>query len=318
MPIYSATAPCQVYHTCHVNHAKTLTMQHPCQSMSLPFTARHHSAVPSSVQGKGAGKDIGIVFANQAVGLMPFPPHIHVPTPLPATANIAMPPQSTHLETPMCREGVTATPQVAKAKAEMPTPHFFKGAQRGMAPPLVPSVWGTTSTSMPNVPRPSSGMEEMFVCGETSKVISYSLMASQCVSTSKPWQGAQTCPTPHDTYVQGVGSQDTAPSSVLRYRRANLLTPYKPVHGTRGSSDMGYLKNIQPYTIALCMVFISESLAYLNHTFPLIALLLISCLQNMKKLWRKNFIKGGTLALSPSRARIYHWSFSIIPPLPCS
>ena len=163
---------------------------------------------------------------------MPFPPcahaRVHVPTPLPATADVVMPPQSAHLETPMCREGATATPQVAKAKAGMPTPRFFKGAQRGVAPPLVPYVWGAMSMSTPNVPCPSSGTEEKFACGETSKVISFSSMASQCVSTSKPWQGAQTHPTPQDTYVQGAGSQDTVPSSVLRYRRANPLTLYKP------------------------------------------------------------------------------------------
>ena len=163
---------------------------------------------------------------------MPFPPlahgRIHVPTPLPATDDIIMPPQNTQPETPTCKEGATVTLQVAKTKVEMPTPGFFKGAQRGVAPPLVPYVWGATSTSMPSGPHPSSGTEERFVCGETSKVDLFSSMAYQCVSTSRPWQGAQTSPTPHDTYVLGAGSQDMAPSSVLRYRRANLLTPYKP------------------------------------------------------------------------------------------
>ena len=66
------------------------------------------------------------------------------------------------------------------------------------------------------------------MCEETSKADLSSSMASQCVSIFNPWQGAQTHPTPHNTYVQGEGSQDMAPSSVLRYRRANPLTPYKP------------------------------------------------------------------------------------------
>ena len=86
--------------------------------------------------------------------------------------------------------------------------------------------------------------------------------------------------------------------------------------GMLSSSDMAYLKNIQPYTIALCMVFISESLAYLNHMFLLIALLLISRLQNVKKLWRKNFIKGGTLALSHKQSSNLSLVLSNHPPSP--
>ena len=97
-----------------------------------------------------------------------------------------------------------------------------------MAPLLVPYVWGATNTSTPNVPQPSSGTEERSVCEETSKADSSSSMVSQFVSISKPWEGVQTQPTPHDTYVQDAGNQDTAPSSVLRHRRANPLTPYKP------------------------------------------------------------------------------------------
>ena len=163
---------------------------------------------------------------------MPFPPRtharVHIPTPLPATADVVMPPQNACPETPTRKEGATVTLQATKAKVEMPTPRFFKGAQQGMAPLLVLYVWGAMSMSTPNVLHPSSGMEERFVCGEMSKVDSFSSMAYQCVSTSRPWQGAQTSPTPHDTYVPGAGSQDTVPGSVLRYRRANLLTPYKP------------------------------------------------------------------------------------------
>ena len=161
---------------------------------------------------------------------MPTPPraHAHVCTPLPATASTAMPPQNVPLETPTPKGGAAAILQVAKAKAETLTPHFFKGAQWCVAPPLVPYVWGATSTSTPNVLCPSSGMEERPVCEETNKADLSSSTVSQCVSNSKPWQGAQTHPTPHDTYVQGAGSQDTVPSSVLRHRRANLLTPYKP------------------------------------------------------------------------------------------
>jgi len=146
----------------------------------------------------------------------------------PTTAGATMPPQNVPLETPTPKGGTAAILQVAKAKAETSTLHFFKGAQQCMAPLLVPYVWGTTSMSTPNVPHPSSGMEERLVCEETSKADLSSLTVSQCVSISKPWQGVQTHPTPHDTYVQGAGSQDMGPSSVLRHRRANPLTPYKP------------------------------------------------------------------------------------------
>ena len=117
---------------------------------------------------------------------------------------------------------------VEKARTKALTLHFFKGAQQCVAPPLVPYVLGAMSTSMPNAPHPSFGMEERSVCEEMSKDSLSSSMASQSVSISKPWQGAQTLPTPHNTYVQGAGSQDMAPSSVLRHRRANPLTPYKP------------------------------------------------------------------------------------------
>ena len=69
-------------------------------------------------------------------------------------------------------------------------------------------------------------------------------------------------------------------------------------HGAVSLTNTAFLKNTQPYTIALCMVLILESLAYLNHTFQLIAQLFISCLHNMKKLWRKSFIKEDTLVPS--------------------
>jgi len=151
--------------------------------------------------------------------------HARVRTPLPATIDIAMSPQNVPLETLTCKGGAAAILLAAKAKVET---HFFKGAQWGVAPPLVPYVWGTTNMSMPNVPQPSSGTEERSVCEETSKADLSSLTVSRFVSISKPWEGVQTQPTPHDTYVQDAGNQDMAPSSVLRHRRANLLTPYKP------------------------------------------------------------------------------------------
>jgi len=79
------------------------------------------------------------------------------------------------------------------------------------------------------------------------------------------------------------------------------------VCGAVGSTNMASLRNTQLYTIALCMVLISEFLAYLNHTFPLTALPLIYYLQNMKKLWRKSSIKGDTSVLSCKQ----NWNLSL-------
>jgi len=47
------------------------------------------------------------------------------------------------------------------------------------------------------------------------------------VSASRPWQGAQTHPTPLDTSARGAESRDMVPNNVLRHRRTEPLTPYK-------------------------------------------------------------------------------------------
>ena len=81
----------------------------------------------------------------------------------------------------MCREE-KATTQAEKAREETLTPHFFKGAQQRMAPPLVPFSSGTMNTSTPSVQLPSCGMGERSACEGTSKGGSSSSTASQFAS----------------------------------------------------------------------------------------------------------------------------------------
>ena len=69
---------------------------------------------------------------------------------------------------------------------------------------------------------------EMSVCEGTSKGGSSASTASQFASASRFWQDARTLPIPHDTSVQDVESPGTALSNVLRYRKTEMLTPYKP------------------------------------------------------------------------------------------
>ena len=97
-----------------------------------------------------------------------------------------------------------------------------------MAPPLVPYAWDATNMSTQNAQQPNSGTEEKFVYRETSEGVWSSLTASHSASATKPWQDAQTHPTQLGTSAWDVGSQVMAPSSVLRHRRSNPLTPYKP------------------------------------------------------------------------------------------
>jgi len=75
---------------------------------------------------------------------------------------------------------------------------------------------------------------------------------------------------------------------------------------------MACSRSIQIYTIALHTVSTLASLAYLEHMFLIIIHLLISSLQNMKKLWRKNFRKEDILVLSQEK----NWKPSLDPSSP--
>jgi len=68
---------------------------------------------------------------------------------------------------------------------------FFQGVQQCVVAPLVLFVWDATSTNMPNVQPPSSGMEER--CGYTEMNMGglSESMTSPSASISKPWQDAQ-------------------------------------------------------------------------------------------------------------------------------
>jgi len=81
----------------------------------------------------------------------------------------------------------------------------------------------------------------------------------------------------------------------------NHLPRISRVHGTVSLTGMACLRSIQTYTIALCTVSTLVSLAYLEHMFPPIIHLLISFMQNMKKLWKKNFKKDDTSVLSQKK-----------------
>ena len=137
----------------------------------------------------------------------------HARTPLPATANAAMPPQTVLLEIPTHKEGKA----VEKAEARTRTPRFFKGAQQRKVPCLC---------RLPQAPQ--AQIHQMHSIEETSRGDSSSSTVSQCASVSRHWQAAQTHPIPHDISVQGVESLGMELSSGLRHRRTEMLTPYRP------------------------------------------------------------------------------------------
>ena len=84
-------------------------------------------------------------------------------------------------------------------------------------------------------------------------------MASQSVSTSRPWQGAKTHHTHLNTSVQDVGHQGMVPSTVLRHRKTNPLIPYKPDawcrqlerHGLLGRYPDLYLSLTQGFDVGV-------------------------------------------------------------------
>ena len=116
----------------------------------------------------------------------------------------------------------------AGEKGEDPIPHFFKGAQRHVALLPVSYAWDAMNTTMPNVMPPSSGMGERPAYKGTNMGGSSSSMDYHFVSASRPWQGAQTYPTPLDMSAWGAESWDMVPNNVLRHRRTEPLTLYKP------------------------------------------------------------------------------------------
>jgi hypothetical protein len=118
--------------------------------------------------------------------------------------------------------------RAVKERVEDPIPRFFKGAQRRVALPPVSYAWDATNTTMPNAMPQSSGMGERSAYEGTNVGSSSSSTGSRFVSVSRPWQDAQTHPTPPDISAQGAESWDMAPNNVLKHRRTEPLTPYKP------------------------------------------------------------------------------------------
>jgi len=127
-----------------------------------------------------------------------------------------------------CEEGEAVPLWAAGEKGEDPIPHFFKGAQRRVALPPMLYAWDAMNMTMPNVIPPSSGMGERPAYKGTNMGGLSSSTDYHFVSASRPRQGAQTHPTPLNMSAQGVESQDMAPNNVLRHRRTEPLTPYKP------------------------------------------------------------------------------------------
>ena len=146
-----------------------------------------------------------------------------------------------------------------KEKARVLTPRFFNQAQRRVVPPPVLFVWGATNTNMPNAQPQNSGTERRPSYEGTNKGGSSFSTASQFVSTSKPWQGAQMDHTHPDTSVQDVGRRGMVPSTVLRHRKTNPLTPYKPDawrrqlerHGLLGRYPDLYLSLTQGFDVGV-------------------------------------------------------------------
>ena len=213
--------------------------------------------------------------------------HIHIPPLVIVDANMF----------PQMRMGdVLALLRTTKEKAGVLTPRFFNWAQRRVAPPPVPFVWDATNTNTPNAWPQNSGTERRPSYEGRNKGGSSFSTASQSVSTSRPWQDARTHHTHLDTSVQDVGRRGMVPSTVLRHRKTNPLTPYKPDAWRRQLERHGLLGRY-PY-LSLTQVSMLEFLAYNKLTFLLIVHLLISIPRSTKKLWRQNFRKEDTLALS--------------------
>ena len=145
----------------------------------------------------------------------------HDHTPLPVIIDAIMSPQI-HMEDAL------ASPRTAKEKEKAPTPSFFNQAQWGVAPPPVPFVWDATNMNTQNAQRQSYGTERRLSYKGTSKGGSSSSTDSQFASISKPWGDVKTLHTRPDTSAQDAGCQGTVPSAVLRHRKTNPLTPYKP------------------------------------------------------------------------------------------
>jgi len=182
-----------------------------------------------SIEGDARGCPAHIRHPSGPVSALPHA-HIraHALPLLLAITSAAMAPQTITTGTMTREEGEAVPPQVAKERAGDPSPRFFKRAQRCVALPPVSYAWDATNTTMPSAMPPNSGTEQRPVYEETNVGGLSSLTVSHFVSASKPWQGVQTRPTPLDMFAQGVGSQGMAPSNVLRHRRTEPLTPYKP------------------------------------------------------------------------------------------
>ena len=145
----------------------------------------------------------------------------HDHTPLPIIVDATMSPQ-------IRMEDALASPRTAKEKEKAPTPRFFNQAQRGVAPLPVPFVWDATNTTTQNAQRQSYGTERRPLYEGMTRGGSSSSTDSQFASISKPWWDVKTPHTHPDISAQDVGYQGTVPSAVLRHRRTNPLTPYKP------------------------------------------------------------------------------------------
>ena len=96
--------------------------------------------------------------------------------------------------------------------------------------------------------------------------------------------------------------------------RCSLLTSL--ARGAVGLKGTGCLEDILIYTIALCMVSTWGFLAYLRHMFRLITHLFTNFLENMKKLWIRNFKKEDTSVLSPGQISSPSLGLFSLPPYP--
>ena len=93
----------------------------------------------------------------------------------------------------------------------------------------------------------------------TNRGDSSSSMASQSVSISRPWQDAQMHHTHLNIFAQDAGHQGMVPSTVLRHRKTNPLTPYKPNvwhrqlerHGLLGRYPDLYLSLTQGFDVGV-------------------------------------------------------------------
>ena len=233
--------------------------------------------------------------------------HVHVHIPLLIIVDADMFPQ-VHMG------GALALIRAAKAKAGVLTPHFLNQAQRRVAPPPVPFVWDAMNTNMPNVRPQNFGTERRPSYEGTNKGGSSFSMASQSVSTSKPRQDAQTRHTCLNTFVQDAGHWGMVPSTVLKHRKTNPLTSL--MRGVDRWRDMVSWGDTLTCILALHRVSMLEFLSYNKLTFLLIVHLLISIPRSTKKLWRLNFRKEETLALSPGLSSSHLLDLFNPPPSP--